>query len=30
VINRASVLDSQLAGHDGRVALDVLCINIKN
>jgi len=30
VINRASVLDSQLAGHDGRVALGGLCINIKN
>jgi hypothetical protein len=30
VINRASILDSQLAGHDGRVALAALCINIKN
>ena len=30
VINRASLLDSQLAGHGGRVALGGLCINIKN
>jgi hypothetical protein len=30
VINRASILNSQLAGHDGRVALAALCINIKN
>ena len=30
VINRASLLDSQLAGHDGGVALSALCINIKN
>jgi hypothetical protein len=30
VINRASILDSQLAGHDGGVALAALCINIKN
>jgi hypothetical protein len=30
VINRASLLDSQLAGHEGRVALGVLYINIKN
>jgi hypothetical protein len=30
VINRASILDSQLAGHPGRVALVALCINIKN
>jgi hypothetical protein len=30
VINRASILDSQLAGHAGRVALVALCINIKN
>ena len=30
VINRASLLDSQLAGRDGRVALAALCINIKN
>jgi hypothetical protein len=27
VINRASTLDSQLAGHDGRVALGGLRIN---
>jgi hypothetical protein len=30
VINRASIFDPQLAGHDGRVALGVSCINIKN
>ena len=30
VIKRASLLDSQLAGHDGSVALGVSCINIKN
>ena len=30
VINRASILDSQLASHTGRVALVALCINIKN
>ena len=30
VINRASILDSQLAGHSKRVALAALCINIKN
>jgi hypothetical protein len=30
VINRASILDSQLAGRDGRVALGALCININN
>ena len=30
VINRPSILDSQLAGHDGRVALAALCITIKN
>jgi len=30
VINRTSILDSQLAGHDGRVALAASCINIKN
>jgi hypothetical protein len=30
VINRASLLDSQLAGHDGRVAWGALLINIKN
>ncbi len=30
VINRASILDSQLAGHTRRVALAALCINIKN
>jgi hypothetical protein len=30
VINRASLLDSQLAGHARGVALVALCINIKN
>ncbi len=30
VINRASLLDFQLSGHDGRAALAALCINIKN
>ncbi len=30
VINRASILDSELAGHDGGVALAALYINIKN
>jgi hypothetical protein len=30
VINRASILDSQLAGHAGGVALATLYINIKN
>ncbi len=30
VINRASLLDSQLAGHPRRVALAALHINIKN
>jgi hypothetical protein len=30
VINRASLLDSQLPGHTRRVALAALCINIKN
>ncbi len=30
VLNRASILDSQLAGHAGGVALAALCINIKN
>ena len=30
VINRASILDSQLASHDGRVALAASYINIKN
>ena len=30
VINRARILDYQLAGHDGRVALAALSINIKN
>ena len=30
VINRASLLDSQLADHVRRVALAALCINIKN
>ena len=30
VIKRASLLDSQLAGHDGRVALGASYINIKN
>ena len=30
VINSASVLDSQLAGHAGGVALTALHINIKN
>jgi len=30
VINRASILDSQLAGRDGGVALAALYINIKN
>ena len=30
VINRASILDSQLAGHVGGVALAALYINIKN
>ena len=30
VVNRTSLLDSQLAGHTKRVALAALCINIKN
>jgi hypothetical protein len=30
VINRTTILDSQLAGHPGGVALAALCINIKN
>ena len=30
VINRAGILDSQLAGHAGRVALAPSCVNIKN
>jgi hypothetical protein len=30
VINRAGLLDSQLAGQVGGVALAALCINIKN
>ncbi len=30
VVNRTSLLDSQLAGHAGGVALAALCINIKN
>ena len=30
VINRTSLLDSQLASRDGGVALAALCINIKN
>jgi hypothetical protein len=30
VINGVSLLDSQLAGQDGGVALAALCINIKN
>jgi hypothetical protein len=30
VINRASILDSQLASHARRVALSALHINIKN
>jgi hypothetical protein len=30
VVNRARVLDSQLAGHVGRVASAALHINIKN
>ena len=30
VVDRAGILDSQLAGHDGRVARTASCGNIKN
>jgi hypothetical protein len=30
VINRAGILDSQLAGHDRRVVCATSCINTKN
>jgi hypothetical protein len=30
VVDRTGMLDSQLAGHDGRVARATSCVNIKN